>query len=74
MAGRLLEKAYDTPLFNPKELKKEFTDADPKKVFAGLFRKEPAKAEKDAVQNFAGGLELAAKSHPTEFNPLLPRR
>jgi hypothetical protein len=69
LAGRLLEKAYDTPLFNPKDLKKEFTDADAKKVFAGLFQKEPAKAEKDAVQNFAAGLELATKSHPTEFNP-----
>jgi hypothetical protein len=69
LAGRLLEKAYDTPLFNPKDLKKEFTDTDAKKVFAGLFQKEPAKAEKDAVQNFAAGLELAAKSHPTEFNP-----
>jgi hypothetical protein len=69
LAGRLLEKAYDTPLFNPKALNKEFTDADAKKVFAGLFQKEPAKAEKDAVLNFAVGLELTAKSHPNEFNP-----
>ena len=69
LAGRLLEKAYDTPLFSPKDLKKEFTDADAKKVFAGLFHKEPAKAEKDAVQNFAVGLELAAKSNPSDFNP-----
>jgi hypothetical protein len=69
LAGRLLEKAYDTPLFNPKDLKKDFTDADPKKVFGGLFQKEPAKAEKDAVQNFAVGLELATKSHPAEFSP-----
>jgi hypothetical protein len=28
------------------------------------FSKEPAKAEKDAVQNFAVGLELAAKAQP----------
>jgi hypothetical protein len=69
LAGRLLEKAYDTPLFNPKDLKKEFTDLDGKKVFAGLFQKEPAKAEKDAVQNFGSGLELTTKSHPGEFNP-----
>jgi hypothetical protein len=69
LAGRLLDKAYDTPLFSPKEFKKDFTDADARKVFAGLFHKEPAKAEMDAVQNFAAGLELVKKSHPAEFNP-----
>jgi hypothetical protein len=69
LAGRLLEKAYDTPLFSPRDLRKELTDADAKKVFAGLFHKEPAKAEKDAVHNFATGLELVAKSHPADFNP-----
>jgi hypothetical protein len=69
LAGRLLDKAYDTPLFSHKEFKKEFTDADARKVFAGLFHKEPAKAEKDAVQNFGVGLELVKKSHPAEFNP-----
>jgi hypothetical protein len=69
LAGRLLEKAYDTPLFSPKDLRKEFSDADAKKVFAGLFHKDPARAEKDAVTNFATGLELVAKSHPAEFNP-----
>src|SRR5262249_36910863 len=52
LAGRLLEKAYSTLLFAPKDFKKDFTDADAKKVFAGLFQKEPAKAEKDAAQNF----------------------
>ena len=69
LAGRLLEKAYDTPLFSPRDLRKELTDADAKKVFAGLFHKDPARAEKDAVTNFATGLELVAKSHPAEFNP-----
>ena len=69
LAGRLLEKAYDTPLFSPRDLRKELTDADVKKVFTGLFHKDPAKAEKDAVTNFATGLELVAKSHPAEFNP-----
>ena len=69
LAGRLLEKAYDTPLFSPKELKKEFTDADARKIFAGLFTKEPANAEKDAVMNFGVGLELTQKSHPTELKP-----
>jgi hypothetical protein len=69
LAGRLVEKAYDTPLFNPKDLKKDFTDNDAKKVFGGLFRKDPAKAEKDAVTNFGVGLELTVKSHPTDFKP-----
>ena len=69
LAGKLLEKAYDTPLFSPKELKKDFTDADARKVFAGLFTKEPANAERDAVQNFGVGLELVVKSHPGQFKP-----
>jgi hypothetical protein len=69
LAGRLLEKSYDTPLFTSKELKKEFTDADARKVYGGLFGKEPAKAEKDAVLNFGVGLELVVRSHPTEFKP-----
>lgn len=69
LAGKLLEKAYDTPLFTPKELKKDFTDADARKVFAGLFTKEPATAERDAVQNFGAGLELVFKSDPSKFKP-----
>jgi hypothetical protein len=69
LGGRLIEKAYDTPLFSPKEFKKDFTDTDAKKVYAGLFHKAPANAEKDAVQNFGVGLELAVKSHPTVFKP-----
>jgi hypothetical protein len=69
LTGRLLEKAYDTPLFSPRDLRKEFSDTDAKKVFDGLFRKEPARAEKDAVPNFATGLELVAKSQPADFNP-----
>jgi len=69
LAGHLLEKSYDTPLFSPKELKKDFTDNDARKLFAGLFTKEPASAEKDAVVNFGPGLELTVKSHPTDFKP-----
>ena len=69
LAGRLLEKSYDTPLFSPKELKKEFTDTDARKIFAGLFTKEPATAEKDAAVNFGVGLELTQKSHPNELKP-----
>ena len=55
LAARLLEKAYDTPLFSPKDLKKEFTDADAKKLFSGLFHKEPANAGKDAGSEFRSG-------------------
>lgn len=69
LAGRLLDKSYDTPLFSPKELKKDFTDNDARKLFAGLFTKEPANAEKDAVVNFGPGLELTIKSHPSDFKP-----
>ena len=69
LGRRLLEKAYDTPLFSPKDFKKDFTDADAKKVFGGLFKKSSAGAEKDAVQNFGVGLELTVKSHPTDFKP-----
>jgi len=69
LGGRLIEKAYDTPLFSPKDFKKDFTDADAKKVYAGLFHKDRANAEKDAVQNFGVGLELVVKSHPTDFKP-----
>ena len=69
LGGRLIEKAYDTPLFSPKEFKKDFTDADAKKVYAGLFHKARANAERDAVQNFGIGLELAVKSHAADFKP-----
>jgi hypothetical protein len=69
LAGKLLEKAYDIPLFSPKELKKEFTDTDARKLFAGLFTKEAATAEREAVINFGAGLELAVKSHPGDFRP-----
>lgn len=69
LAGRLIEKAYDTPLFSPKDMKKDFTDSDAKKLFAGLFHKDAAKAEKDAVLNFGVGLELTVKSHPSDFKP-----
>jgi hypothetical protein len=69
LAGRLVEKAYDTPFFSPKDLKKDFTDNDAKKLFSGLFHKEAAKAERDAVTNFGVGLELTVKSHPTDFKP-----
>jgi hypothetical protein len=69
LAGRLLEESYDVPLFSPKDLKKDFTDNDARKLFAGLFTKEPASAEKDAVVNFGPGMELTQRSHPSEYNP-----
>lgn len=69
LAARLLDKSYDTPLFSPKELKKDFTDNDARKLFSGLYSKEPASAEKDAVINFGPGLELTVKAHPSELKP-----
>ena len=54
---------------SPKDLRKEFSNPDAKKVFAGLFHKDPARAEKDAVINFATSLELVAKSHPASLIP-----
>ncbi len=68
LAGRLLEKAYDTPLFSPKLLKKDLSDPDVRKLFTGLFHKDAAQAEKAAVQNFAAGLEVALKAHPLDFD------
>jgi hypothetical protein len=69
LAARILEKSYDVPLFSPKDLKKDFTDNDARKLFAGLFTKEPAGAEKDAIINFGPGTELTERSHPSEYNP-----
>ena len=38
-------------------------------VFAGLFTKEPATAEKDAAVNFGISLELTQKAQPNELKP-----
>lgn len=67
LASELLENAYDAPLFNPKEFKKDFTDADARKVFHGLFAKIPAKADESARDNFAAGMGLVPKNNPTQF-------
>ena len=40
LARRLLEKAYDKPLFSPSELKKPLSDVEVRKIFSGLFGKE----------------------------------
>jgi hypothetical protein len=67
LAAKLLEKAYDAPLFSPSELKKSFTDADARKVFHGLFTRNPSGADTSARDNFAAGLLLVAKKDPTQF-------
>ncbi|MGA2262351.1 MAG: hypothetical protein ABSH28_13060, partial [Acidobacteriota bacterium] len=67
LASELLENAYDSPLFNPKEFKKDFTDADARKVFHGLFARTPAKADESARDNFAVGMGLVAKNNPAQF-------
>jgi hypothetical protein len=69
LAAQLLEKAYDEPLFSPKELKKEFTDVDARKVFHGLFAKAPTNADQSARDNFAVGLGLVSKNNLTQFAP-----
>jgi hypothetical protein len=71
LAGLLLEKAYDAPLFNPKDFRKTFTDADARKVFHGLFSPPATHSHADtsARENFAPGLGLVAKKNTTEFTP-----
>ncbi len=69
LAAKLLEKAYDAPLFSPSELKKALTDADARKIFHGLFAKSRSGADTSARDNFAAGLLLVAKKDPTQFAP-----
>ena len=67
LARRLLDKAYDKPLFSASEIKKPFAEGEARKVFSGLFGKEPQKADRDAVSNYGPGLELSKKNAPQEF-------
>jgi len=67
IARRLLEKAYDKPLFIPQDIKKPFSETEARKVYSGLFGKEPEKASRDAATNYAPGLELSKKSAPQEL-------
>ena len=67
LARRLLEKAYDKPLFSPTEIKKPLSETEARKVFTGLFSKEAQKADRDALTNYGPGLELTRKSAPQDF-------
>jgi hypothetical protein len=67
IAKALLEKAYDQPLFIPAEIKKPFSETEARKIYSGLFGKEPQKADRDAATNYAPGLELSKKSAPQEL-------
>jgi hypothetical protein len=71
LARQLLEKAYDEPLFQYQEFKKDFQDADARKVLHGLFRPVNARsgADNSARDNFGAGLGVIAKSNPTDFAP-----
>jgi hypothetical protein len=70
LAAQLLEKAYDDPLFNPKDFKKDFSDSsDARKVFNGLFGKSPSAADNSARDNFAPGLGLVARNDPSQLAP-----
>ncbi len=67
LAAKLLEKAYDAPLFTARDFKKDFTESDARKVFHGLFDKSCAPADASARDNFAPGLGLVAKNDPATF-------
>ena len=72
LAARLLEKAYDQPLFEPADLKRDLTEAETPKVFRGLFCPpgEQATADRAAREQYGPGLELVTKSNLAEFNPV----
>jgi hypothetical protein len=67
LAATLLEKAYDAPLFTPRDFKKDFSESDARKVFHGLFDAGRAPADASARDNFAPGLGLVAKNDPATF-------
>ena len=70
LARQLLEKAYDEPLFQYQEFKKDFQDADARKVLHGLFRPINSRSSADnGAGQFGAGLGLIAKSNPTDFAP-----
>jgi len=71
LASRVLEKAYDEPLFVAKDFKKDFNDADARKVYHGLFSPVNIRsaADNSARDNFGPALGLVKKNNPTEFAP-----
>lgn len=71
LASRVLEKAYDEPLFVAKEFRRDFSDNDARKVYHGLFFPQNARstADNSARDNFAPALGLVRKNNPAEFAP-----
>jgi len=71
LASRVLEKAYDEPLFVAKDFKKDFNDADARKVYHGLFAPVNVRsfADNSARDNFGPALGLVKKNNPAEFAP-----
>lgn len=71
LASRVLEKAYDEPLFVAKDFKKDFNDADARKVYHGLFASPNVRstADNSARDNFGPALGLVKKNNPAVFAP-----
>ncbi len=71
LASRVLEKAYDEPLFVAKDFKKDFNDADARKVYHGLFAPQNVRtiANNSARDNFGPALGLVKKNNPAAFAP-----
>ena len=65
LGGRLVEKAYDTPLFSHRDFKKDFTDADAKKVYAGLVPQGPGEGrERRGAELRRGAWNCASSRTP----------
>lgn len=71
LASRVLEKAYDEPLFVAKDFKKDFNEADARKIYHGLFAPVNVRSSADnsARDNFGPALGLVKKNNPAEFAP-----
>ncbi len=68
LGSRLLEAAYSRPPFNPTDLRRELTGAEPEKIFEALFQQSAAAAATGAVDNFAQGLGLTSRADPRRFD------
>lgn len=69
LVNSLLSNAYQTPLLDSLSFKKDFSANDAKKVFDGLFKKDPAPASLSACENFGPGLGLSKATSPKAFDP-----
>jgi len=68
LGSKLLEAAYSRPPFNPGDLRRELSGAEPEKMFEALFQGSAAAAATGAVDNFAQGLGLTSRADPRRFD------